>query len=326
MRVALYLRSSKDRHDLSLDAQRRALHEHAASSGLVPVVEYADAVESGADADRPGFQRLLAALRDRERGWSGVLALDTSRIARRRHLALIFEHEAEKAGVTVIYRLVSPDGSPWSGEWSKGQSAYRLGRGPRVSAAALDAAVLDAIFSDLSSPDVAARIAERMRAQAAPADRPRDLARLRSRAATLARKIARLVDLIADDPDAAPAYRRAVASMESEREALQSEIEQSEHASRQADIVRMWTSADVARLLGTLRETIEADRESGRVRELRIALSELIERIEYDSTTRSAVIRYRLDTGVKVASPRGSHLAPVCWDRAVSVPRRLAAR
>jgi DNA invertase Pin-like site-specific DNA recombinase len=114
MRVALYLRSSKDRHDLSLDAQRRALHEHAASSGLVPVAEYSDAVESGADADRPGFQRLLAALRDRERGWTGVLALDTSRIARRRHLALIFEHEAEKAGVAVIYRSV-PDTDPITG-------------------------------------------------------------------------------------------------------------------------------------------------------------------------------------------------------------------
>jgi chromosome segregation ATPase len=190
----------------------------------------------------------------------------------------------------------------------------------------MDAAVLDAVFSDLSSPDVAARIAERMRAQAAPADRPRDLARMKSRAATLARKIARLVDLIADDLDAAPAYRRSVAQMESEREALQSEIEQAERASCQADIVRMWTSADVARLLGTLRETIEADRESGHVRELRIALSELIERIEYDPANRSAVIRYRLDTGIREASPRGSHFAPVCWDRAVSVPRRAVAR
>lgn len=518
MRVALYLRSSKDRHDLSIDAQRRALHEHAASSGLVPVAEYADAVESGADADRPGFQRLLSALRDRDRGWTGVLALDTSRIARRRHLALIFEHEAEKAGVIVIYRsvpdtdpitgmllrsilqamdewhsltsrakglagmaesvrqgwraggsapigyaldhqptgairdgspvirsrlvpsdqaeavatylraraagkprglaselsgirgslndiewraltyaghtvwgqhaerqggsyasgtkrrpreewqitrnthpalitdaeaeailaqltersgrrnrasdhvyllsglLVSTDGAAWSGEWSKGRGAYRMAKGPRVSAAAIDAAVLDAVFSDLSSPDVAARIAERMRAQTAPADRPRDLARMRSRAATLTRKIARLVDLIADDPDAAPAYRRSVAQMESEREALRSEIEQSEHASRQADIVRMWTAADVARLLSTLRETIEADRESGRVRELRVALAELIERIEYDPATRSAVIRYRLDTGIDVASPRGSHLAPVTWDRAVLVSRRIGAR
>jgi hypothetical protein len=35
------------------------------------------------------------------------------------------------------------------------------------------------------------------------------------------------------------------------------------------------------------------------------ALSELIEVIEYDTETRQAVIRYRLDTGVKMASPRG---------------------
>lgn len=109
--TAIYLRSSKDRHDLSLDAQRNALHEHARENGLVVVAEFGDAVESGSDADRPGFQAMLAALRERDRGWSTVLALDTSRIARRRHLALIFEHEAERAGVTVVYRNI-PDTDP----------------------------------------------------------------------------------------------------------------------------------------------------------------------------------------------------------------------
>ena len=112
--AAAYLRSSKDRHDLSIDSQRRALHEHAKAHGLAIVAEFADAVESGKDEDRPGFQAMLGALRDRDRGWTVVLALDTSRIARRRHLALIFEHEAEKAGVQVQYRSV-PDTDPITG-------------------------------------------------------------------------------------------------------------------------------------------------------------------------------------------------------------------
>jgi DNA invertase Pin-like site-specific DNA recombinase len=111
--AAIYIRSSKDRHDLSLDAQRQALHEYAREHGLVVSAEYADAVESGKDDDRPAFQRLLAALKDRERGWTTILALDTSRIARRRHLALIFEHECERAGVTVVYRSI-PDGAATS--------------------------------------------------------------------------------------------------------------------------------------------------------------------------------------------------------------------
>lgn len=516
-RVALYLRSSKDRHDLSLDAQRRALHEHAAAAGLLVAAEYADAVESGKDADRPGFQQLLGALKHADRGWDAVLALDTSRIARRRHLSLIFEHEAEKAGVAVLYRsvpdtdpitgmllrsilqamdewhsltskakglagmaesvrqgwraggaaprgyqlehqptgilrdgapvirsrltpgpdaeavgaylraraqgkprglaarvsglsgtssgfndlewraltyaghtvwnqhaerdggayvggakrrprdqwmitrdthpalisdaeaeavlaqlsarsgrrnragdrvyllsglMVAPDGAPWSGEWSSGAAAYRLGRGVRVSAKAIEGAILDAIWSDLGSPTVAAHIAELMRAQAAPADRPRDLARLRSRIGTLTRKIARLVDLVAEDPDAAPAYRRAIGQMEGERAALEEDLAEAAAASQQAEIVRLWTPSDVTRLLATLRESIEIDRDQGRTRDLRATLAALVERIEYDPATRTGTIRYRLESGVKVALPRGRTLAPVTWARVVSVPRR----
>ena len=109
--AVLYLRSSKDKSDISIAAQRRALHELAASRGLVICDEYADAVESGKDEDRPAFQRLLRDLRRPGRTWSQVLALDTSRIARRRHLALIFEHECERQRVQIVYRNV-PDTDP----------------------------------------------------------------------------------------------------------------------------------------------------------------------------------------------------------------------
>jgi hypothetical protein len=46
--------------DVSIDAQRRALHELATARGLVVVDEFADAVESGKDDDRPGWQRLIS--------------------------------------------------------------------------------------------------------------------------------------------------------------------------------------------------------------------------------------------------------------------------
>lgn len=110
-RAAAYLRSSKDRSDVSIDAQRRALHELAAQRGLVIVAEYADAVESGKDDDRPAFQRLLRDLRDRARAWEHLLALDTARIARRQMLALIFEQECERAGVKLLFKAV-PDADP----------------------------------------------------------------------------------------------------------------------------------------------------------------------------------------------------------------------
>lgn len=114
MRAAvLYLRSSKDRHDLSIDAQRRELTELARTKSLPLVGEYADAVESGKDEDRPGFQRLLRDLKARGRTWSVILALDTSRIARRRYIAQALGHEARKLGVSILYAKV-PEVDPIS--------------------------------------------------------------------------------------------------------------------------------------------------------------------------------------------------------------------
>lgn len=113
-RAVAYLRSSKDRSDMSIAAQRRALTDLAAQRNLAIVDEYADAVESGKDDDRPQFQRLLKDIKRPGRTWSIVLALDTSRIARRRHLALIFEHECERRRIRIIYRNV-PDTDPITG-------------------------------------------------------------------------------------------------------------------------------------------------------------------------------------------------------------------
>ena len=63
IKAVLYLRSSKDRSDVSIDAQRRQLHELAMARGLTIVDEFADAVFSGKDDDRPGFPATLARCR-----------------------------------------------------------------------------------------------------------------------------------------------------------------------------------------------------------------------------------------------------------------------
>lgn len=110
-RAILYLRSSKDRSDVSIDAQRRSLHEMAVTRGLVVVDEFADAVESGKDEDRPAFQRLLHELKRPGRPWEHVLVLDTSRVARRRLIAQLFERDCDKHGVRLAYRNV-PESDP----------------------------------------------------------------------------------------------------------------------------------------------------------------------------------------------------------------------
>jgi len=106
MRLAvLYCRSSKDRADVSIEVQRRELNELAIARGLTVVGEFADSVESGKDEDRPGLQRLLEELRRRDRAWTVVLALDTSRIARRAAAAYWFEdRECRPRGVSVVYK------------------------------------------------------------------------------------------------------------------------------------------------------------------------------------------------------------------------------
>jgi site-specific DNA recombinase len=109
--AVLYLRSSRDRHDLSIDVQRRALHALAIARGLVVADEFADAVESGKDEDRPAFQRLLAALKAPTRAWQAVLVLDTSRVARRRLIAMMFESDCAKRGVQVVYKSL-PEADP----------------------------------------------------------------------------------------------------------------------------------------------------------------------------------------------------------------------
>lgn len=111
IKAALYLRSSKDRSDVSIDAQRDELQALAEARGYIICREFSDVVESGKDEDRPGFQDLIAEIRSHSRGWTHLLLLDTARLARRTYIGVIFEHDAEKHGVTVVYKTV-PESDP----------------------------------------------------------------------------------------------------------------------------------------------------------------------------------------------------------------------
>lgn len=109
-RAVLYLRSSKDQKDVSIQSQRHELTALAERRGLQLVGEYVDVVESAKEWDRPGFQDLLRAVRRPGRGWTVVLTKDTSRVARRRQLALMFEEqECARHGVEVCYANI-PEG------------------------------------------------------------------------------------------------------------------------------------------------------------------------------------------------------------------------
>ncbi len=109
--AALYLRSSKDRNDVSIDAQRRELLAMARDRQLSIVTEYVDAVESAKTENRPGFQLLLRDLKAPDRPWTVLLVTDTSRLSRRRYVAQVFKHETKKRGVEILYAKV-PETDP----------------------------------------------------------------------------------------------------------------------------------------------------------------------------------------------------------------------
>lgn len=95
---------------MSLKAQRAELESLASTRSLEIVTAFEDAVLSGSSDDRPAFQELIAAIKDRSRGWSYVLVYDTSRIARGRFIAQAFRRECKRHGVElVIARLPETD-------------------------------------------------------------------------------------------------------------------------------------------------------------------------------------------------------------------------
>ena len=113
-RAILYLRSSKDRSDVSIDAQRRELQELATQKNLAIINEYIDVVESAKTENRAGFQQILLELKNRNRDWDTILTLDTSRLSRRQYIAYVFDHECKKHGVEVHYAKI-PDMDPITG-------------------------------------------------------------------------------------------------------------------------------------------------------------------------------------------------------------------
>lgn len=118
-RAVLYLRSSKDRAEVSIDTQRRELQALATTKRLAVVAEYQDAVESAKDEDRPGFQKLLRELRAADRKWNHLLVIDTSRLSRARYFATVFKHECKKLGITILYSKM-PAGDPVMDELLEG--------------------------------------------------------------------------------------------------------------------------------------------------------------------------------------------------------------
>lgn len=104
-KAVLYLRSSKDRSDVSIDAQRRELTTLAADRNLLIVHQYEDIVESAKSEFRPAFQELISDLRSPTRPWSVILMMDHSRLSRQPYVGHVFRYECSRMGVDVVFSM-----------------------------------------------------------------------------------------------------------------------------------------------------------------------------------------------------------------------------
>lgn len=115
IRAAMYLRSSKDRHEVSVDSQRRELLAQMEADGVTLVKEYADRVESAKTDKRPAFQEMMADLRRSPGLFQRLYCYDTSRFSRNEFHTKLYKHELKKAGVEIVYFRMPVGNLPRSG-------------------------------------------------------------------------------------------------------------------------------------------------------------------------------------------------------------------
>ena len=112
LRFAFYGRlSTTDKQDpaLSFPSQLKACQRKAAERGGKVVCEFTDQ-ESGAKQDRPGWSALTHEARDRDtRRFDAVVIYSTSRLARDRLVAALYERELSKVGVSIHYATGAGD-------------------------------------------------------------------------------------------------------------------------------------------------------------------------------------------------------------------------
>jgi len=115
MKAALYARVSSQGQadkDLSIPAQLKALREFALKKGGSVVVEFIDEAESARSADRPKFQEMIYAAKQKACPFDTVLVWKFSRFARNREDSILYKKLLRKHDVDVISINEPIDDSP----------------------------------------------------------------------------------------------------------------------------------------------------------------------------------------------------------------------
>lgn len=211
------------------------------------------------------------------------------------------KHYRTRADYLLTGILVTPDGKAWHGS---GDGAYRLGKGKRVAQAAIEAAVVDTLRTDLVSDGFVRELVAECRRMSAPPPDER-LRPLRDQVNATTAKIARLVDVLAESEVQRP-YLDKIAQLERQRDAAAAELAELEIDQRAAEVLRAIGEREVRELLAGLAHNIQAvDREA-----LKELIASLLEKVELCPTSQQARLHYRIAAGDLLASPRPSHQIP----------------
>jgi len=244
-------------------------------------------------------------------------------VKRGTHPALISEAEAEallaksmptgrrnKRGPSgnflLTHLLYTPAGGAMT---ASGDGYYREGKGKRINAAKLEAAVLDHIGEEMALDEfVEGFVGELRRAAASLATDPADL---RKELKNVERSIANLLKL-AEQALGSPSLVARLADLESQRAEAEEALARAAESAERARALSSVTKEQARKLLAGGWVNRDGD---ATVEERRAALASFVERIVFDPEKGTGRVFYRwrgqepgdfrLPTGVKLASPRG---------------------
>jgi len=171
----------------------------------------------------------------------------------------------------------------------------------------VDRAIVGKVMADLTSPEFVAE-ALRVTKGLLCRDHSGEIAELRSKDTEIEKRIDRFLDMAGQLETPGPVLRK-VDGLERERRHLVSAISRLEDEDRQATAAMALTEANVARMLATLADELQAcDREA-----LKDFLAAVLERVDLDPDAMSCQLYYQISVPSrnKLASPRGSEAIPI---------------
>ena len=194
--------------------------------------------------------------------------------------------------------LQAPDGTLWH---SDGDTNYRLGKGPRISADSIDRSVVEKTIADLSENDMAESILKHYKKLMVTDTNGDNAKKLRTRVTELEANISKLAILLTQTT-APEALLRSIEAMEKERTAVMEELSIAEDLAREAKVLKTITIKDIKTLLADVVEDL-ADKEMNQ-EDLKDVLATIIEIVVLDATDFTAILTYKI-SGEALASPRG---------------------